>query len=103
MNFNIRKGDDIYFSLKKSYDCKKYKKFEDFLAFATTNSFIAIDVFINNVNAVNKFHDGDLDISLVNGEIIRLFDKGLREDVAEYYINYDLNNSVIDYLFEEIK
>ena len=59
--------------------------------------------FANNVNAINKNHGGDLDVSLLNDTTLRLYDRKLKETVADYEIIFDLYNSVIDYLFEEIK
>ena len=59
--------------------------------------------FINIVDALNKYENCNLDVSLVNGLNLRLFDKETNETVADYEIIFDLYNSVIDYLFEEIK
>lgn len=99
MRFDIRNDDDIYLDLKKWNNVDKYEEFKSSLSYDGIN----LNVFANNVNAINKNHDGDLDVSLLNDTTLRLFDKKLRETVADYEIIFDLYNSVIDYLFDEIK
>ena len=59
--------------------------------------------FINIVDALNKYENCNLDVSLVNGLNLRLFDKETNESVAEYEIVFDLYESLINYLFKEIK
>lgn len=99
MNFNIDRDDDIFFDLKKWYNIDKYEEFKSSLTYDGIN----LRVFANNVNAINKNHGGDLDVSLLNDTTLRLYDRKLKEIVADYEIMFDLYNSVIDYLFEEIK
>ena len=99
MNFNIDRDDNIFFDLKKWYDVEKYEEFKSSLTYDGIN----LRVFANNVNAINKNHGGDLDVSLLNDTTLRLYDRKLKETVADYEIIFDLYNSVIDYLFEEIK
>ena len=99
MKFDIRDDDDIYLDLKKWYNVDKYEEFKSSLAYDGIN----LGVFANNVNAINKNHGGDLDVSLLNDTTLRLYDRKLKETVADYEIMFDLYNSVIDYLFEEIK
>ena len=99
MNFNIDRDDNIFFDLKKLYDVEKYEEFKSSLTYDGIN----LRVFANNVNAINKNHGGDLDVSLLNDTTLRLYDRKLKETVADYEIIFDLYNSVIDYLFEEIK
>jgi hypothetical protein len=99
MKFDIRDDDDIYLDLKKWYNIDKYEEFKNSLVYDGIN----LGVFANNVNAINKNHGGDLDVSLLNDTTLRLYDRKLKETVADYEIIFDLYNSVIDYLFEEIK
>ena len=99
MKFDIRDDDDIYLDLKKWYNVDKYEEFKSSLVYEGIN----LSVFANNVNAINKNHGGDLDVSLLNDTTLRLYDRKLKETVADYEIMFDLYNSVIDYLFEEIK
>lgn len=99
MKFDIRDNDDIYVDLKKWYNIDKYEEFKSSLTYDGIN----LRVFVNNVNAINKNHGGDLDVSLLNDTTLRLYDRKLKETVADYEIIFDLYNSVIDYLFEEIK
>ena len=99
MNFNIDRDDNIFFDLKKWYNIDKYEEFKSSLTYDGIN----LLVFANNVNAINKNHGGDLDVSLLNDTTLRLYDRKLKEIVADYEIMFDLYNSVIDYLFEEIK
>lgn len=99
MNFNIDRDDNIFFDLKKWYNIDKYEEFKSSLTYDGIN----LRVFANNVNAINKNHGGDLDVSLLNDTTLRLYDRKLKEIVADYEIMFDLYNSVIDYLFEEIK
>lgn len=99
MNFNIDRDDNIFFDLKKWYNIEKYEEFKSSLTYDGIN----LRVFANNVNAINKNHGGDLDVSLLNDTTLRLYDRKLKETVADYEIMFDLYNSVIDYLFEEIK
>ena len=99
MNFDIRKGDEIYLVLKSWEDVDKYKDVKDMLTYKATE----MDVFIYNVNAINKYHDGNLDVVLSNGITVELVDNELRETVARYDVDFDLYNSVIEYLWKEIK
>lgn len=99
MNFNIDRDDNIFFDLKKWYNVEKYEEYKDSL----TYNGMDLIVFINTVNALNKYENCNLDVSLVNGLTLRLFDKETDENVAEYEIVFDLYNSLIDYLFKEIK
>lgn len=99
MNFNIDRDDNIFFDLKKWYDVEKYEEYKDSL----TYNGMDLIVFINTVNALNKYEDCNLDVSLVNGLTLRLFDKETNESVAEYEIVFDLYESLINYLFKEIK
>ena len=99
MNFNIDRDDNIFFDLKKWYNIDKYEEFKSSLTYDGIN----LRVFASNVNAINKNHGGDLDVSLLNDTTLRLYDRKLKEIVADYEIMFDLYNSVIDYLFEEIK
>lgn len=99
MNFNIDRDDNIFFDLKKWYNIEKYEEYKDSL----TYNGMDLIVFINTVNALNKYENCNLDVSLVNGLTLRLFDKETDENVAEYEIVFDLYNSLIDYLFKEIK
>ena len=99
MRFDIRNDDDIYLDLKKWSNVDKYEEFKSSLSYDGIN----LNVFANNVNAINKNHGGDLDVSLLNDTTLRLYDRKLKETVADYEIMFDLYNSVIDYLFEEIK
>lgn len=99
MNFNIDKDDNVFFELKKWYNVEKYEEYKDSL----TYNGMDLVVFINTVNALNKYEDCNLDVSLVNGLTLRLFDKETNENVAEYEIVFDLYNSLINYLFKEIK
>lgn len=57
----------------------------------------------NMSKPLNKYEDCNLDVSLVNGLNLRLFDKETNENVAEYEIVFDLYESLINYLFKEIK
>ena len=99
MKFDIKDNDDIYIDLKKWYNIDKYEEFKSSLTYDRIN----LRVFANNVNAINKNHGGDLDVSRLNDTTLRLYDRKLKETVADYEIIFDLYNSVIDYLFEEIK
>ena len=99
MKFDIRDDDDIYLDLKKWCNIDKYEEFKSSLAYDGIN----LGVFANNVNTINKNHGGDLDVSLLNDTTLRLYDRKLKETIADYEIMFDLYNSVIDYLFEEIK
>lgn len=99
MKFDIRDDDDIYLDLKKWYNIDKYEEFKSHLVYDGIN----LGVFANNVNAINKINGGNLDVSLLNDTTLRLYDRKLKETVADYEIIFDLYNSVIDYLFEEIK
>lgn len=99
MNFNIDRDDNIFFDLKKWYDVEKYEEHKD----ALTYNGMDLISFINTVNALNKYEDCNLDIELINGLTLRLFDKETKERVADYEIMFDLYNSLIKYLFEKIK
>lgn len=99
MNFNIDRDDNIFFGLKKWYNVEKYEEYKDSL----TYNGMDLIVFINTVNALNKYENCNLDVSLVNGLTLRLFDKETDENVAEYEIVFDLYESLINYLFKEIK
>ena len=99
MNFNIDKDDNIFFDLKKWYDVEKYEEYKDSLTYNGMN----LIAFINIVDALNKYENCNLDVSLVNGLNLRLFDKETNESVAEYEIVFDLYESLINYLFKEIK
>ena len=99
MKFDIIDYDNIYLDLKKWYGVDKYENLKNSLTFDGIN----LGVFANNVNAINEKHDGNLDVSLLNDTTLRLFDKKLRENVADYEIIFDLYDSVINYLFNEIK
>ena len=99
MNFNIDRDDNIFFDLKKQYNIEKYEEYKNSL----TYNGMDLVVFINTVNALNKYEDCNLDVSLVNGLNLRLFDKETNENVAEYEIVFDLYESLINYLFKEIK
>lgn len=99
MNFNIDRDDNIFFDLKKWYNVEKYEEYKDSL----TYNGMDLIVFINTVNALNKYENCNLDVSLVNRLTLRLFDKETDENVAEYEIVFDLYESLINYLFKEIK
>ena len=99
MNFNIDRDDNIFFDLKKWYNVEKYEEYKDSL----TYNGMDLVVFIDTVNALNKYENCNLDVSLVNGLTLRLFDKETDENVAEYEIVFDLYESLINYLFKEIK
>lgn len=99
MNFNIDRDDNIFFDLKKWYNVEKYEEYKDSLIYNGMD----LIVFINTVNALNKYENCNLDVSLVNGLTLRLFDKETDENVAEYEIVFDLYESLINYLFKEIK
>ena len=99
MNFNIDRDDNIFFDLKKWYNIEKYEEYKNSL----TYNGMDLVVFINTVNALNKYEDCNLDVSLVNGLNLRLLDKETNENVAEYEIVFDLYESLINYLFKEIK